>query len=58
MSEPRSYHGQPVIKEPIWKPEIPWYLFAGGLGGASAGLAWLSELRGMTCSLGGRGPAR
>jgi len=45
-SEPRSYHGQPVIKEPIWKPEIPWYLFLGGLGGASAGLAWLSELRG------------
>ncbi len=44
--EPRSYHGQPVIKEPIWHPEIPWYFFAGGLGGASAGLAWLSGLRG------------
>jgi formate-dependent nitrite reductase membrane component NrfD len=39
---PRSYYGNPVIKEPIWKPEIPWYLFAGGLGGASAGLAWLT----------------
>jgi len=46
MNEPRSYHGQPVVKEPIWKPEIPWYLFLGGLGGASAGLAWLSQLRG------------
>ena len=45
-SEPRSYHGQPVIKEPIWTPEIPWYFFTGGLGGASAGLAWLSGLRG------------
>ncbi|MGN6188052.1 MAG: NrfD/PsrC family molybdoenzyme membrane anchor subunit [Conexibacter sp.] len=45
-SEPRSYHGQPVIKEPIWKPEIPWYLFTGGLGGASVGLAWLAQLRG------------
>ncbi|MBS1868764.1 MAG: polysulfide reductase NrfD [Actinobacteria bacterium] len=44
--EARSYHGQPVIKEPIWHPEIPWYFFAGGLGGASAGLAWLAELRG------------
>jgi len=43
---PRSYHGQPVVKEPIWTPEIPWYFFAGGLGGASAGLAWLAELRG------------
>ena len=46
MTAVRSYHGQPVIKEPIWKPEIPWYLFAGGLGGASAGLAWLADLRG------------
>lgn len=42
----RSYYGQPVIKEPIWHPEIPWYFFAGGLGGASAGLAWLAGLRG------------
>lgn len=43
---PRSYHGQPVIKEPTWTWEIPSYLFTGGLAGASAGLAWLSELRG------------
>ncbi|UGS38352.1 hypothetical protein DSM104329_04776 [Capillimicrobium parvum] len=39
---PRSYYGQPVIKEPIWTPQIPWYFFAGGLGGASAGLAYLA----------------
>jgi hypothetical protein len=39
---PRSYYGQPVIKEPVWTPEIPWYFFAGGLGGASAGLAYLA----------------
>jgi formate-dependent nitrite reductase membrane component NrfD len=42
----RSYYGQPIIKEPIWHPEIPWYFFMGGLGGASAGLAALAELRG------------
>jgi Polysulphide reductase, NrfD len=42
----RSYYGQPVIKEPVWTPEIPMYLFVGGLGGASAGLAYLSGLRG------------
>ncbi len=42
----RSYHGQPVIKEPVWTWEIPLYFFTGGLGGASAGLAYLSELRG------------
>ena len=42
----RSYYGRPVIKEPVWTPEIPWYFFMGGLGGASAGLAYLAELRG------------
>jgi hypothetical protein len=46
MSEPRSYHGQPVIKEPIWTWEIPCYFFTGGLAGASAALAYLVELRG------------
>jgi hypothetical protein len=38
----RSYYGRPVIKPPVWKPEIPWYLFSGGLGGGSAGLAYLA----------------
>jgi formate-dependent nitrite reductase membrane component NrfD len=46
--EQPSYYGQPIIKEPIWHPEIPWYFFAGGLAGASAGLAYLCELRGRT----------
>jgi len=41
-----SYYGRPVIKEPVWTPEIPAYFFAGGLGGASAGLAYMAELRG------------
>ncbi len=45
-TETTSYHGQPVIKEPIWTWEIPMYFFTGGLAGASAGLAYLSELRG------------
>jgi len=47
-TEPRrsSYHGHPVIKEPIWKPEIPWYFFTGGLGGGSAVLAYLAERAG------------
>jgi hypothetical protein len=44
--EIRSYHGQPVIKEPVWTAEIPLYFFSGGLAGASAGLAYLSDLRG------------
>lgn len=46
MSETTSYHGQPVIKEPIWTWEIPMYFFTGGLAGASGGLAFLSGLRG------------
>jgi formate-dependent nitrite reductase membrane component NrfD len=44
----RSYHGQPVIKEPVWTWEIPTYFFVGGAAGASAGLAYLSEVRGET----------
>jgi formate-dependent nitrite reductase membrane component NrfD len=45
-SEVRSYHGQPVIKKPVWTWEIPCYFYAGGLAGASAGLALLAGLRG------------
>ena len=46
MTETTSYHGQPVIKEPTWTWEIPSYFFTGGLAGASAGLAYLSHVRG------------
>jgi hypothetical protein len=45
-AEAQSYYGQPVLKEPVWKPEIPFYFYTGGLGGASAGLALMAELRG------------
>jgi hypothetical protein len=45
-TEPRSYYGRPVIKEPVWKPEIPWYFFTGGLGGASSVLGLLARRRG------------
>jgi hypothetical protein len=44
--EPRSYYGRPVIKAPVWKPEIPWYFFLGGLTGASATLAWAADVTG------------
>jgi hypothetical protein len=42
----RGRYDRPVIKEPVWKPEIPFYFYSGGLAGASAGLAALSELTG------------
>jgi hypothetical protein len=45
-ARPQSYYGHPVIKPPVWKPEIPWYFFLGGLTGASAMLAWAADLTG------------
>jgi polysulfide reductase-like protein len=45
-TEMRSYYGRPVLKPPVWKPEIPWYFFTGGLGGASSFLARLARKRG------------
>jgi polysulfide reductase-like protein len=41
-----SYYGKPIIKPPVWTWEIPTYFFFGGMAGAAAPLAVLSELRG------------
>ncbi|TML15051.1 MAG: polysulfide reductase [Actinobacteria bacterium] len=46
MTEARSYYGQPILKEPVWKPEIAWYFFTGGLSGAASGLAAAARLSG------------
>jgi formate-dependent nitrite reductase membrane component NrfD len=46
VSEARSYYGRPVLKEPVWEGEIPWYLFTGGLGGASAVLSAVARISG------------
>ncbi|WP_211310528.1 NrfD/PsrC family molybdoenzyme membrane anchor subunit [Thermasporomyces composti] len=41
----RSYYGRPILKEPPWKvPDVPLYLFLGGLAGASASAAALADL--------------
>jgi hypothetical protein len=45
-SEMRSYYGRPVIKEPVWKTEIPLYFFTGGLGGASSVLSLVARVSG------------
>jgi hypothetical protein len=46
-----SYYGRPILKAPVWKtPDVPLYLFLGGLAGASALLAEgaaLSRLPGL-----------
>jgi formate-dependent nitrite reductase membrane component NrfD len=49
-------YGRPVIKQPVWKWEIPFYFYAGGLAGASAGLSRLAEARGNE-TLAGRAAA-
>ncbi|BDG04495.1 NrfD/PsrC family molybdoenzyme membrane anchor subunit [Anaeromyxobacter oryzae] len=41
-----SYYGLPVLKEPVWRWEIPAYMFVGGLAGASAVLGAAATLAG------------
>jgi formate-dependent nitrite reductase membrane component NrfD len=41
-----SYYGRPIIKEPVWKWEIPSYFFTGGLAGASSVLHVAAQLAG------------
>ena len=45
-AEFRSYYGRPVLKETVWGPDIPSYLFLGGLAGASSVLAAGADLTG------------
>ena len=45
-AQPRSYYGQPILKQPVWTWEIPWYFFVGGIAGASAGLGLAADVRG------------
>jgi hypothetical protein len=46
-AEFRSYYGRPVLKEPVWRsPEVPGYLFLGGLAGASSVLAGFAQATG------------
>jgi formate-dependent nitrite reductase membrane component NrfD len=45
-AEFRSYYGRPVVKETVWGPDIPAYLFLGGLAGASSTLAAGAHLTG------------
>jgi formate-dependent nitrite reductase membrane component NrfD len=42
----RTYYGTPVLKEPEWTWEVPWYLFFGGMGGAASVLAAGAAFRG------------
>jgi hypothetical protein len=46
MSDVRSYYGRPVLKEPVWQAEIPFYFFTGGLGGGSSVLSLVARVSG------------
>ncbi|HST13332.1 MAG TPA: NrfD/PsrC family molybdoenzyme membrane anchor subunit [Gaiellaceae bacterium] len=41
-----SYYGRNIVKQPVWKSEIPLYFWTGGIAGASAVLHGLARLRG------------
>jgi formate-dependent nitrite reductase membrane component NrfD len=45
-TEMRSYYGRPILKEPVWQPEIPVYFFTGGIAGGCAVLHGLARLAG------------
>ena len=45
-TEPGGYYGRPVLKEPVWRPEVALYFFFGGLAGMSAVLAFAARLTG------------
>ncbi len=46
-AEFRSYYGRPILQEPAWKvPDVPAYLYLGGLAGASATMAGLADATG------------
>jgi formate-dependent nitrite reductase membrane component NrfD len=44
-AQPRSYYGMPVIKQPTWTWEVPWYLYFGGMAGAAFPLSLAASLR-------------
>lgn len=43
---PQSYYGRPVLKKPVWIPEIAVYFLAGGVAGGSALVAKAARRRG------------
>jgi formate-dependent nitrite reductase membrane component NrfD len=43
-TEMRSYYGRPILKEPVWQPEIPAYLFTGGIAGGCSLLHGLARV--------------
>jgi formate-dependent nitrite reductase membrane component NrfD len=45
-AEFRSYYGRPILKSPVWRHDIPAYLFTGGLAAGSSLIAAGADLTG------------
>jgi formate-dependent nitrite reductase membrane component NrfD len=43
----RSYYDRPILKEPVWQPEIPIYFFTGGVAGGCSLLHGFARLTGQ-----------
>jgi formate-dependent nitrite reductase membrane component NrfD len=45
-TEMQSYYGRPILKEPVWQPEIPMYFFTGGVAGGCSLLHGFARVAG------------
>lgn len=45
-TEMQSYYGRPILKEPVWQPEIPFYFFTGGIAGGCSLLHGFARVAG------------
>lgn len=41
-----SYYGRPIVKQPVWQPEIPAYFFTGGIAGGCSLLHGFARVTG------------
>jgi formate-dependent nitrite reductase membrane component NrfD len=46
-TEMRSYYDRPILKEPVWQPEIPFYFFMGGVAGGCSVLHGIARITGQ-----------
>jgi len=46
MTASDSYYGRPIVKEPVWQPEIPWYFVTGGIAGGCSVLHGVAKVTG------------
>ncbi len=45
-TEMQSYYDRPILKEPVWQPEVPFYFFTGGVAGGCSVLHGIARITG------------